>query len=109
MDPNGRECIANLAQAVNANIDLHEFTGADGENPLPREVSVAQARKTGAWRMSDIENVFMVEETQNREDTCEYDIAEANIILEQEQEAEQWVNAPRPGTGSESDNYKLSD
>ena len=109
MDPNGRECIINLAQAVNANIDLHEFTGADGENPLPREVSVSQARKTGAWHMSDVDNLFMVENTQNREDTCEYGIAEAIIVLEQEQEAEQWASAPRPGTGYERDNYELSD
>ena len=59
--------------------------------------------------MSDVDNLFMVEETQNQENTCEYDTAEANIVLDQEQEAEQWASAPRPGVGSESDNYESLD
>ena len=48
-------------------------------------------------------------ETQNTEDTCKYDIIAANIVLDQEQDAEQWASTPRSDVRSESDNHELSD
>ena len=38
----------------------------------------------GAWCMSDADYIFLLEETHFWEDNCEYDIGEANTVLEQE-------------------------
>ena len=37
--------------------------------------------------------MFLLEETQLREDVCEYDIGEANTVLQHEREVQQWMNA----------------
>ena len=48
---------------------------------MPRE-SRARARSGGAWRMSDSDWAFLMEEVQVREDVYEYDVSEANRILQ---------------------------
>ena len=72
---------------------MRPFTEVGGNNPLPRDVSRSIANTRGAWSMSDTDYIILLEETQLREDNCEYDIGEANTVLEQEQEVQQWMNA----------------
>ena len=50
------------------------------------------ARRDEAWCMSDDDYVFLLEETQLREDNCEYDIGEANTVLQMQREEQQWVD-----------------
>jgi len=40
--------------------------------------------------MSDADYIFLLEETQVREDICEYDIGVANTLLQQQREEQQW-------------------
>ena len=93
MDRASRKCIVNLERVVNANIDMRPFTDKEGENPLPPRVSCTRADSGGVWCMSDADYMFLLEETQLREDVCEYDIGEANTVLQHEREVQQWMNA----------------
>ena len=93
MDSDRRKCIVNLERVVNANIDVLPFTDKEGENPLPPRVSHARVKSGGAWCMSDADYMFLLEETQLREDVCEYDIGKANTVLQHEGEVQQWMNA----------------
>ena len=57
---------------MNANVRVLE---QNEENTLPTgltEVVLAQAEEHGAWRVSDIDRLFIIEETQRRT-TWEYD------------------------------------
>ena len=87
-----RECIVNLDKVASANIDMRPFTAGGGDNPLPRDVNRGIANTRGAWCMSDEDYIFLLEETTFREDSCEYDISEANTVLEHEREVQQWMN-----------------
>ena len=90
MDVANRKCIVNLERVVNADIDMRPFTDKKGDNPLPRRSSHEQALRSGAWCMSDADYIFLLEETQVREDICEYDIGVANTLLQQQREEQQW-------------------
>ena len=83
----------NLERVVNANINMRSFTDNEGDNPLPSRLNCARANSGGAWCMSDVDYIFLLEETQLREDVCEYDIGEANMVLQHEREVQQWMNA----------------
>ena len=83
----------NLDKVASANIDMRPFTAGGGDNPLPRDVNRGIANTRGAWCMSDEDYIFLLEETTFREDSCEYDISEANTVLEHEREVQQWMNA----------------
>ena len=98
-----RECIINLEKVVSANIDMRPFTTGGGDNPLPRDVSRIIANAKGGWCMSDADYIFLLEETQLQEDNCEYDIGEANTVLEQEREVQQWMNAGQLGKNSDEE------
>jgi hypothetical protein len=91
-DRTRRKCIVNLDKVVNAKLDMRPFTDQEGDNPLPPKVSRTIVRRDGAWCMSDNDYVFLLEETQLREDNCEYDIGQANTILQMQREEQQWVN-----------------
>jgi hypothetical protein len=91
-DATRRQCIVHLDKVVNAKLDMRPFTNQDGDNPLPPKVSRTTARRDGAWCMSDDDYVFLLEETQLREDNCEYDIGEATTVLQMQREEQQWVN-----------------
>ena len=93
MDDTRRKCIVNLERVVNANINMRSFTDNEGDNPLPSRLNCARANSGGAWCMSDADYIFLLEETQLREDVCEYDIGEANMVLQHEREVQQWMNA----------------
>ena len=70
---------------------------------MPRE-SRARARSGGAWRMSDSDWTFLMEEVQVREDVYEYDVSEANRILQLERTEEQWTNVqPCESDGDDND------
>ena len=90
VDTASRSCIVNLEKVVNTNIDMRLFMEKEGENPLPSKVNHEIALRRGAWRMSDSDYIFLMEETQLREDVCEYDIGVANTFLQQRLEEVQW-------------------
>ena len=92
-DVDDRECLVKLAQVVDANIQMRCFTSASGDNPLPKmpKASKERAEDRGAWRMSDKDYAFLLEEIRLREDNFEYDIAAANEVLQQEREEEKWA------------------
>ena len=92
MDRASRKCIVNLERVVNANIDMRPFTDKEGENPLPPRVSRTRADSGGVWGMSDADYMFLLEETQLREDVCDYNISEANTVLQHKREVQQWMN-----------------
>ena len=43
--------------------------------------------------MSDTDYIFLLEETQLWENNRQYNIGQANTVLEQEREVQQWTNA----------------
>ena len=70
LDVAGRQCIVKLDQVVNADLDLRAVTDGRGKNPLPSRMprgSKARALKDGAWRMSDSDYTFLMEEVELRE------------------------------------------
>ena len=90
MDVEHRKCIVKLERVVNADVDLRPFTDKNGDNPLPKRATHELALRNGAWCMSDTDYIFLLEETQLREDVCEYDIGVANTLLQQQREDQQW-------------------
>ena len=60
---------------------------------MPGDVSKSIANTRGVWCVSDTDYIFLLEETAFREDHCEYDISEANTVLEHGREVQQWMNA----------------
>ena len=90
MDVACRKCVVNLEKVVNANIDMRPFTDDEGGNPLPPRVQRTLADGEDAWCMSDSDYLFLMDETQLREDICEYDIGEANTVLQKQHEEQQW-------------------
>ena len=103
LDATGRECIVKLDQAVNTNIDMRCFTDEGGGNPLPTmpRVSKKRAEDHGAWRMSDDDSLFLLEEVCLREDNFEYDVAIANKALQQEREEQRWCTIQEQGENSD--------
>ena len=86
MVKHSRTCIVNLEKVINANIDLHSFSDKEGDNLLHPQVSSARNNNDGVWCMLDADYVFLLEETHLREDVCEYDIGEANTVLQLQRE-----------------------
>ena len=77
---------------MNAKLDMRPFTNQNGDNPLPPKVSRTTARRDGAWCISDDDYIFLLEETQLREDNCEYNIGKATTVLQMQRDEQQWVN-----------------
>ena len=90
MDSGGRSCIVPLDRVVNADLDMRPFTDRQGDNPLPSAVDHEMALTVGAWCMSDSDYIFLLEETQVREDVCEYDIGVADTLIQQRRLEDQW-------------------
>ena len=82
---------------------MRSFTNEGGGNPLPTMpgISKKRAEDNGAWRMSDDDSLFLVEEVCLREDNFEYDIAVANKALQQEREEQRWSTVHHQGEDSE--------
>ena len=89
MDKHSRTCIVNLEKVINANIYLHSFSDKEGDNLLHLQVSSTRNNNNCVWCMLDADYVFLLEETHLWEDMCEYDIGEANMVLQMQQEAQQ--------------------
>ncbi len=69
-------------------------------NPLPKRIgrdSRAIANLRGAWRMSDDDHEFMMEEARNREEGNKYDEELALEVRRQEEEASKWRAATNNG------------
>ena len=56
--------------------------------------------------MSDSDWTFLMEEVQVREDVYEYDVSEANRILQLERTEEQWTNVQEPCESDGDDDDK---
>ena len=91
-DRSRQKFIVNSDTVVNAKHYIRPFTNQEGDNPLPPKMSSTIVRKDGVWCMSDNDYVFLLKEAQLREDNCEYNIFQANIILQMQPEEQQWVN-----------------
>jgi len=73
MTTSKQECIVRLETVVNANIDMR---ARSDQNPFRSGLmrrSIKKASIHGAWRMSDGDHAFIMEETRNRELFNEYD------------------------------------
>jgi len=94
MTKNHQECIVRLETVMHANLILR---ARSEENPLPPrtwKTSVAIADERGAWRMSDDDHAFLMEESRNREECNEYDKELALQVREEEERAKKWTQAP---------------
>ena len=58
---------------------------------MPAE-SKERALECGAWRVSDEDYAFLLEEVHLREDNNEYDVTVANYALHLEREEQQWIS-----------------
>jgi hypothetical protein len=70
---NMQECVVRLETVVNANLEMR---GTSNNNPLPKRLkrnSVLIAKDRGAWRISDDDHAFLIEESRNRECGNEFD------------------------------------
>ncbi len=96
MTANHQECIVRLETVLHGDLDLLAMSD---ENPLPkrmRKTSVSIAMDRCAWRMSDEDHAFLMEESRNREECNEYDEELALEAREQEKEANKWREAVKP-------------
>lgn len=87
---NLQECIVRLETVLNANIEMRPVTDI---NPLPKRMtsqSIELARDRGAWRMSDDDHGFLIEESRHREEGFEYNVELALDSQRQEEEARIW-------------------
>ena len=87
---NLQECIVRLETVLNANIEMRPVTDI---NPLPKRMtrqSIELARDRGAWRMSDDDHGFLIEESRHREAGFEYNVELAMDSQRQEEEARIW-------------------
>ncbi len=79
-----------LEIVLNVNIEMRPVTTT---NSLPKRLhrtSVAVARERGAWRMSDDDHGFLIEESRYREAGFEYNEELALDARQQEEEARIW-------------------
>ena len=58
--------------------------------------------------MSDTDSSFLLEEVSLREDNCEYDVAEANKVLQQERDNQRWKTIHEQGESSENEDDQFS-
>ena len=74
---------------------MRSYTDENGDNSLPRlpipSASKARADADGAWRFSDVDNIWLTKENMLRGDNFEYGAEEANKVLYQEK----WTNSGR--------------
>ena len=93
MDKTHRQCIVKLEHVVNENMDLRSYTDKNGDSPLPPLTSASKARANadGAWRLSDMDYIWLSKESMLWGDNFEYDAEEANKVLHQEKMDEQWM------------------
>ena len=108
MDKEHFQCIVKLEHVVNANLDMRFYTDKNGDNPLPSLTSTNKKRANadGAWRISDLDEKWLTEESMIRGEKFEYDTEEANKVLYQEKMDEHWasmgVNQSEDESGDES-------
>ena len=89
---NLQECVVRLETVLNANVEMRPVTDV---NPLPKTLpgqSVTLAKVRGAWRMSDDDHGFLIEESRHREAGFEYNVELALDAQRQEEEARIWQN-----------------
>ena len=87
---NLHQCIVRLETVLNANIEMRQVTDV---NPLPNRLprqSVELAKDRGAWRMSDDDHGFLIEESRHRDAGFEYNVELAMDAQRQEEEARIW-------------------
>ena len=106
MDKTHRECIVKFEHVINASLDLRSNTERSGDNPLSplQEAGKARVKADGAWRLSDMDNIWLTEESRLRGDNFEYDAEEANKVLYQERVDEQWKSMGGYDSEGKSDN-----
>ena len=102
---NMQECAVRLETVLNANLEMR---GTSFNNPLPKRLkrnSALIAKDRGSWRMSDDDDVFLIEESRNRECGNEFDEELALNVRQQENEAKVWQQAKyvNHDSGEESD------
>ena len=98
-----QECVVRLETVLNANLNMR---AQSAEIPLRKDMpkkSVEIADSRGAWRMSDDEHVFLIEEARNREMFNEYYEEMALDVLRAEEEKMKWQQAPNLNENSDDD------
>ena len=104
-----RECIVRLETVLDDNVNMRLRTE---ENMLPSRVSgavVQKAHDRGAWRISDEDYAFIIEESRFREMNNQYDEEAAAEVRASEEARRRWQEAPREsnngGSDEEEDEY----
>ena len=92
-----------LETVLNANLNMR---AQSAEIPLRKGMpkkSVEIADSLGAWRMSDDDHGFLIEEARNREMFNEYDEEMALDVRRAEEEKMKWQQAPNLNENSDDD------
>ena len=74
-----RECLVKLEQVIIPNLKVRPVSN---DNPLPvgmRKASKQIASQRGAWRISDEDNAFLLEESHSREDARFYNYDQEKV------------------------------
>ena len=98
-----RECVVRLETVVNANINMRARSEQNPFQKSMKNAGIAKADAHGAWRMSDEDHAFLMEESRNREEFNEYDEELALAVRQQEEDAKKWQQATNLQDNSEED------
>ena len=98
MTTNNRDIIVNLRNVGIANLKLQVRSE---ENPLRREMDRRYVKiddERGAWRVSDVDHAFLLEESRLRETNNVYDEKLASKVKEEEKkkiDSNLWMKAEK--------------
>ena len=105
---NEQECVVKLETVLNANLDMRQLSE---DNPLPLRMKKKGrdiANERGAWRMSDGDHAFLMEESRNREMNNEYDEEAVMEVREEAERRKKWSQATaNDDVDSEDDDDEL--
>lgn len=97
-----QECVVRLETVLNANLNMRTRSAENPFNKRMKKSSVDIADARGAWRMSDDDHGFLMEESRNREEFNEYDEGMALEARQAEEEKMKWQQAPIRNGADES-------
>ena len=80
----GWETLVDVSKVAVANLRLRPRSEGNQMRIGTQRATIAIAEERGAWRMSDDDHAFLVEESQNREANNEFDMEIASEVMEEE-------------------------
>ena len=90
MKKDRQECVVRLETVVNANVNICAHIRHDPFQRQMPKAGVEKAKKHGAWRITDDDHAFLMEESHNREEWNKYDKEMALSVGQEAEEAKKW-------------------